>query len=272
VRAGLAYPLAVVVAPGRRGRRPGGRGWTRLAPALLALLLLTGCKVGISVEVEAGAGGEGHVRATVTLDEEAAAQVPDLAEQLRVDDLQAAGWEIDGPTPIAGGGARLQATKAFASDAGAARALQELGGPSGPFGTLRLRLDRGFWKTRSALEGTVDLSAGLGVFGDETLAQQLGGANLGVDPAAVERELGRPLAEVFTFEVLADLPGRVTSNSSAGRDGEVVWPVALGTTLPIRATSEAWNVERLAAVGVAVVSGAGLLLVLVRRSRRISWG
>lgn len=262
----------MVVAPGRRRRPPGRRQWARLAPALLALLLLTGCKVGISVEVEAGARGEGHVRATVTLDEEAAAQVPDLAEQLRVDDLEAAGWEIDGPTPIAGGGATLRATKAFASGAGAARALEELSGPSGPFGTLRLRLDRGFWKTRTALEGMVDLSAGLGVFGDETLAQRLGGANLGVDPAAVERELGRPLAEVFSFEVLADLPGRVTSNSSAARDGKVVWPVPLGATMPIRATSEAWNLERLAAAGVAVVSGAGLLLVLVRRSRRVSWG
>ena len=244
----------------------------RVTLAVLALVVLSGCRAGVSVEVEATAGGDGRVRATVTLDAEAARQVPDLAEQLRVDDLEAAGWEIEGPSAAPGGGSTVRASKPFASPAGAARALEELGGPSGPFASLRLRVDRGLWRTTSALAGEVDLTAGLAVFGDETLAERLGGPTLGLDPAAVERELGRPLAEVVTLEVVADLPGRLDSNAPGTRAGAAVWPATLGSSVAVRATSEQWNVFSLAMSIVAGVSGLSLVAVLVRRSRRVSWG
>lgn len=233
--------------------------------------MLAGCNADVAVEVDVGRGGGGHVRAVVTLDEEAAAQVPDLAGQLRVEDLQAAGWEVEGPTTTAGDGVSLQISKPFSSPAGAARAVEELSGPSGPFSSLRLTSERGFWRTRTRLTGTVDLGAGLDVFGDDALRQRLGGTSLGVDPAAVERELGRPLAEVFTFEVAADLPGRVESNAPENRGGDPVWPAALGAVVAVRASSEAWNVLNLAAAAVALVSGIALVVVLVRRSRAVSW-
>ena len=258
-------------APGRRPGQPLGRRVARLAATVLSLLALVGCRADVSVEVEAAAGGGGRVRATVTLDQEAAEQVPDLAEQLRVDDLEAAGWDVDGPRSTASGGSVLEVSKPFSGSAGAARALEELGGGSG-FGGLRLAQERSFWRTRTTLSGAVDLSAGLGAFGDETLAERLGGPGLGLDQAAVERELGRPLADVLAFEVVADLPGRVEAASPGTRDGDRVWPVRLGATVAVRATSEAWNVGNLAAAAVAATSGMSLLVVVVRRSRRFSWG
>lgn len=240
----------------------------RLLPALLALLLLAGCRVDVSVEVEADIAGRGVVRATVRLDREAVEQVPDLAGQLRTDDLAAAGWAVDGPAPAAGGAMVVRLSKPFDSAAEATRTLGELGPP---FRSLRLTAGPGLWRTRTRLRGAIDLSGGLGVFGDEVLEQRLGGAGLGLDPAAVERDLGRPPAEVFAFEVVGDLPGRVEANTPARRSGDVVWPAVLGSIVVVEATSHAWNVPRLALSGVALLSGAALVVVLVRRSRAVSW-
>lgn len=231
--------------------------------------MLAGCRVDVAVEVDAAAGGGGRVRATVTLDEAATAQVPDLAAQLRVEDLRAAGWQVEGPAPTPAGGATLRVSKPFSSPAGAGRSIEELGVP---LGGLRFGSDRGLWKTRSSFRGTVDLTAGLDVFGDQALTERLGGPGLGLDPAQLERDLGRPVADVFGFEVVARLPGQVDSNAPASRDGAAVWPVELGRSVNISASSEAWNVVNVALAAVSVLAGLALVVVLVRRSRAVSWG
>lgn len=266
----MAVPVgslcAVGDAPGR-GRGSRRRHATRALVAAAVVLALGGCRADLSVEVAAGAGGGGEVRATVTLDREAAAQVPDLARQLRVEDLERAGWVVDGPGPDEGrdGGVTLRASKRFRSPTGAARAVGELSGVGGPFSTLRLTRDRSLWKTRTALRGTVDLSTGLDAFGDPALAERLGGPGLGLDRAAVERELGKPLTEVLAVELVGRLPGQVTSNANATRAGAPVWPVVLGGTTAVSASSEAWNVSTLAFAGLALLSGIVLLAVLARR-------
>lgn len=248
---------------------PGARA--RLVAALLALLLLAGCRADLSVEVRTARGGGGELQATVRLDREAAGRVPDLADQLRLDDLRSAGWRVDGPRPAADGGTVLQVSKPFSSAAGAARAVEELSGSGGPFGTLVVTTERTFWKTRTAVGGGVDLTGGLEAFSDQALAGRLG-SPLGVSPAELEREVGRPLAEAFAFEVVARLPGRVASNAPLRRGGAVVWPARLGETVAVTASSEAWNTRRIALAGVALGSALALLVVLVRRSRLISWG
>ncbi|HET7487667.1 MAG TPA: hypothetical protein VFJ85_07030 [Acidimicrobiales bacterium] len=246
-----------------------GRGTTRVALAVLAVLLLGACRADLSVEVAQGAGGSGHVRATVNLDAEAAAQVPDLASQLRVDDLERAGWAVEGPYRRPGGGLGLRVEKPFASADGAQRAIQELSGSGGPFSSLRLTTKRRFWKTTTALQGTVDLRAGLAAFGDPELAKVLGSPDLGLDPAALERQLGKPLSQVVGVELVGNLPGTVTSNAPRARGGSAVWPVPLGSSTTVAASSQAWNVRSLVLAGVAVLCCLALLAVLVRRRRRI---
>lgn len=256
-------------------RRGGSPQWPRTAVRALvagvAVVALGACRADLSVEMASSARGDGQVRATVTLDEEAAAQVPDLAQQLRVDDLEAAGWVVDGPSPAAGGGVTLRVSRRFSSPAGAARAIEDLSGAGGPFSSLRLTREQGMWKTRTALVGTVDLGAGLGAFGDAALAERLGAPNLGLDPAAVERELGTPLAEALRVEFVGRLPGTTTSNAPSSRGDAGVWPVALGAAVAVSASSQTWNVMRLGFAGVALAALLGLLVVLVRRSRLISW-
>ncbi|MDQ3570983.1 MAG: hypothetical protein M3396_10285, partial [Actinomycetota bacterium] len=87
----------------------------------------------------------------VVLDKDATAQVPDLARDLRLDDLEAAGWSIEGPSRLEDGQTRIEASKSFSTPAGASRAVEELSGPRGPFGELRLRVDRSFLETRTSV-------------------------------------------------------------------------------------------------------------------------
>ncbi|MDP9070662.1 MAG: hypothetical protein M3N68_05140 [Actinomycetota bacterium] len=216
--------------------------------------------------MDAGPDGRGQVRATVTLDRAAAEQVPDLARQQRVEDLEAAGWRVEEPERDEDGSVEVRAVKAFSSAAGATRAVEELTGPDGAFRQFALTRTRTFLKTRTRFSGTVDLSRGLEGFIDPVLRERLGGS--GLDSATVERQLGAPLAQVFTFEVRADLPGEVAGNAPGGR---AVWEPKLGQTMALEASAEQWNVLALASAVTAVVSGAALLVVLVRRSRTVSW-
>lgn len=245
----------------------GARG-LRWAAALALVVGLGGCRAELSVEVEAGTAGDGRVQATVSLDREAAAQVGDLAGQLRVDDLEAAGWQVAGPEEVAGGGVRLRATKAFSSPAGADRALDELTGPDGAFGSLRLARSGGPLRARTTLSGRVDLSAGIGAFGDERLQGQLGNATLGLDPAELARELGQPLDRVLAVELAARLPGSTRSDAPSSRGGLEVWPVPLGTSVRVSATSTAWDPARAVAAALAVACGLALVAVIAVRAAR----
>jgi len=186
--------------------------------------LLTGCQVRLDVELSARTDGGGTVRANVILDKEAAAQVPNLAQDLRLDDLDAAGWEVTvrGPSDDVDGQVRVEAVKSFTTRTGAERAFEELSGPKGPFRDFRLRVDRSFLETRTSVDGTVDLSSGLEGFSDDVLRQRLG-SPLGVDLATVERQLGRPLAEMFQVSVGARLPGESPTVVNPKLGQRVTW-------------------------------------------------
>lgn len=254
--AGLAYSHGVAGPLFRRA----GRHRLRVVLAGAAILL-GGCRADVTVAVRATAEGGGDVSATVSLDKEAAEQVPDLGEQLKVEDLKAAGWRIEGPAPAAGGRTELRAVKAFASPAEATRLFQELTGPSGPFGSLRLTRDRALLKTRTSLTGTVDLAGGLEAFSDEVAREKLGGLPLGIEPAKLEAELGKPLADVFGFRLTADLPG------GTGGDGSGAWEIRLGQATAVNASAEQWNLSTVAAGATSAVSGLALLAMLARRRR-----
>ena len=226
-----------------------------MALAGLALALLPACQVDLAVAVDAGTDGSGQVEATVRLDRQASEQVPDLAAQLQVRDLERAGWHVTGPSRRDDGGTEVKGVKSFRSPAGARRVVEELAGPNGAFRDFRLSQRRSYWKTRTRLSGVVDLSGGLDVFSDEVLRQRLGGAPLGADPAALERHLGRPLADAVRFRVVARLPGA---------DPEV-WSPRLGERQALEASAQAFNLRSIGAGAVSVLSGLALLAVLARR-------
>lgn len=243
----------------------------RLLLACLALALLSACRIETTVGVEADADGGGRLRVVVALDEAAAERVPDLAEQLRVDDLRAAGWEVAPPRETDDGGVEVEAVRRFRSPGELTQAVEELSGEAGPFRDFELRRERTFLKTKTALRGTVDLQAGLAGFGDDALRERLGGegpnAALGFDPADLERRLGAALDRVFVFRVAARLPGDVDSNAPTEAGNGAVWRPTLGETVTLAATAEQWNTRTLGALAVSVAAACGFVVVVVRTRR-----
>ncbi|MBA3955844.1 MAG: hypothetical protein H0X58_04185, partial [Acidimicrobiia bacterium] len=67
------------------------------------VMVVGGCEMQVDLGVDVERDGSGRVAVAVDLDAEAADRLPDLGDQLRLDDLEAAGWEIVGPTATASG-------------------------------------------------------------------------------------------------------------------------------------------------------------------------
>lgn len=228
---------------------------------MVGLLAFAGCQVDTSVDVVVDDDGSGSVTVTVALDEEAAAQIPDLADQLRVQDLERTGWEVTGPEPAEGGGVTVAATKAFFEPAQAAEVLDEVGIVTG-----MLERGRSFAETSYDFDGSLDLSAGLATFSDPELTELLGGLPVGQDPSALQEEFGRPVRALTSFHVSVTLP--------EGDDTRTFeWDARLNDD-PVALTAGTEDRNWLALGLAAVAAAAVLVLVLVvfwrliRRSRR----
>lgn len=319
---------------------------------MLALVALTtvACEVRSQVEVRVEEDGSGTVEVAVGLDADALGRLPDLDDDgtsdvadlvmlVRVDDLRAAGWDVDDPTaapgaetaettattsgpagsgvptsgpagsdapptevptsgPPASDGATtapppengpaddapaedapdddeltwLRATKAFGTPDEAVAVLTEVTGPDGPLRDLALTRSTGFAETSYEFSGTLDLSGGIEAFGDAGLAQVLDGEPLGQDAAAIEQELGQPLADTFTVDLRVQLPGDVDPGTGSADGADVVWSPRLGDPAqPLEASSEQRDATVLGLAAAAAVAGALLVLLLavrlVRRSR-----
>jgi hypothetical protein len=232
--------------------------------ALVLVAVLAGCRVQTEVTIDVADDGSGVVAVGVGLDPDATSRVPGLDEVLRLDDLTAAGWEVEGPQVEDDGHTWVRASKPFADPDGLAVVLAEVTGPDGPFQGFALTEDRLLARTTYELTGTVDLSGGLEAFTDEELAALLGGEPLGASVEELEAQLGEPLADVFTMDVAVSMPdGTESSWQPAFTDAE---PTA------IEASATVWRPDTLALAGVAVLAALLLLLIAVvaplRRLRR----
>lgn len=259
----------------RKLARRAGRLWARgargVVVAAVGAALLSACQVHTAVGIDVGPGGAGVVRVGVGLDADAARRVPNLAADLRVDDLRAAGWTVAGPRREADGRVWVRASKPFATPAEAARVVAEVSGPAGPFRGFVVRRRAGFWRTRTEVRGTVDLSGGLEAVGDDDLRRRLGGSSLGAPAELLERRLGAALDRMFTVQVDVRLPGEVTtSNAPLTTGGGARWRPRLGERVTLAVVAEQRHVRRVAGVALAAAGGAALVAwaVVVRFPRR----
>ena len=236
------------------------------ALALLALLLCSACQVTIAVGVDAKQNGSGVVRAGVGLDADALHQIPDLAQQLRVDDLKKAGWTIVGPREERDHRTWVRATKPFANPAGAAKAMTELNGPNGPFKNFRLRSTHSFLHTKTSFSGTVD-RVGARNLADSKLQQQLGGS--GVDPNVLEQQLDQLINRSLRTEVAVHLPGSISSNAPTEISGGVLWHPKAGEQAHLVASSTAWNLRPIIFGAIAIVLAVVAFFVWRRSRRRV---
>ena len=239
----------------------------------MAALTTSACRVDVSVGIDANDRGGGQVRAQARLDGSAVTQLggADPGERIRLDDLERAGWEIEGPTAQDDGGLEIAATHDFDTPQEAEALVADLGGDPGPLRSFDVTQRRTFLKTTTRFRGTVDLQAGLGAFTDPDLHRALQateGAPLGVTTQALEKRLGAALDRLFGLQVAVRLPGDVESNAPTETDNGAVWAPSLGEEVVLEATSERWNVANIAGATIAVLSALGLAAVLLAKRRR----
>ncbi|HSL59135.1 MAG TPA: hypothetical protein VK866_14915, partial [Acidimicrobiales bacterium] len=260
----------------------------RLVLATIALVVATaGCQIDVSVDVAVDDTGGGEVSVSVRLDADAVDRLGGV-EQIRTDDVSAAGWVVDAPVVVDDGSATFLARRSFARPEELPEVLAEISGPEGPYADLALALERPFARTRYRLEGVLDGSVGVDAFADPEVAAALGGLPFGQDLAALEAELGGPVGERVVLRLGIVLPGGADGSTLApdggvadvptGARGAAVWTTDLGADAPVvvLATSEelrpaplAWVVGAAALAVLAVlVLLAGLINAWRRRRRR----
>ena len=241
------------------------RSWRTLLA--LAVVVLGGCQVHTTVTIDVREDGSGQVEVSVALDEEAAGRVPQLAEQLEVDDLVASGWTVTGPSLEGDGRTWIRASKPFSAPEQAGALLEEVTGAGGPFRDLAVRRRPSLVQDRWELGATVDLRDGLAGFSDDALRERLDGTNVGLSDEEVAAQAGRPLAEAVTFEVVVVLPGEVAGNgASAG--SRVTWQPVLGERVDVAATGTSLQTTTLAWFAAAAAAVAALVVLLGTRGIR----
>jgi hypothetical protein len=234
---------------------------------LLAGLALSACQVRVTAGIDVEAGGEGTVRAAVGLYAEALSAVGDLAGALRVDDLRAAGWKVEGPRPEDDGLTWVRASRSFSDVDEARLALSQISGPDGPFRNLSFEREGSFLRTRNRLSGTVDLSGGLTGFADADL-RNLVGDTIRLDPDGLRGELGADLDRAVQVQFEARLPGSVRSNAPERAGDRSVWRPAVGQQLAVEASSSGLTVPVVPmALALVLLLGVGVGGVLVARRR-----
>lgn len=231
------------------------------------LLLVSGCRLQLDVNVDVHSDGGGVIEVVVGLDQDALDRIGgDLAAVMAVDDLLEAGWTVDEPAAESDGFTRVRIRHAFDDPEDAAAVFAQIAGTDGPFQDFSIRRARSFATTTWELTGRVDFSGGIEAFGDADLAAELDGEPIGHSVEEIEAQLGESLSRLVQVRVRARLPGAVTSNATTKADNGAVWQVGFGEgAVDLRAQGEEWRWSSLALAGVAAVSGLALGVVLLVR-------
>lgn len=250
----------------------GGRRSVRVLAACAVLFLTcAACQIDVQLETTVNGDGSGTFSLRFVIDKE----LVDLARNTGQDpfaalscpdELKESGWTCGRSTQ--GGGLQISLDRSFRShdefnDAMAEleRLAAEQDGPTAQFFTLHISRESGFFTSRTAVEGSVDLTA-TGVLGEASEESR----------ATLESIITQAAGEFFTFVLTVKLPGKISSSTGDPdriEGGTAIWRPRLGRSLSFRAESSAYNVGSVAVIGGPAL---GLLVVLavtfVRRGRR----
>lgn len=241
-------------------RRP-----ARAVALAAACLLLVSCRVDTNVALHVQGNGSGRVVVTVTADAAVAKAAPDLAGDVRNDDLTAAGWRTIGPDETEDGGLTVSFERPFRNPEEATAVLAQVNDSRGPL--KQLALVRGGKESNSTftLSGRLEVNGGLEAFADDAAIKLLGGAPYAAQVSATGEDLGKILG--ITFE--AHMPGTVKSTTGNQAEGVISWRVPTdGTPTDIATVTNnvdiAANIARVAkwAVALLFVLWVGATLVL----------
>lgn len=225
-RARLADPMSCRSS----SRRAPNRMLRLVVGCLAAVVVMSGCRVETAVNVTIDRDGAGIVDVVVTADAELAAAAPGLAEDFRADDLRAAGWSVDGPTPTDDGGLRVTISRPFTTPEEATAILRQVSGDDGPLRGLSVVQSATRTRIATTVTGSL-LVPDVGAFADAGLVEAIGTEPY--EQVLAERGLTLPQAVGLSFTVT--MPGEIeeTTGVAGPYDKElerttVVWTGALG--------------------------------------------
>lgn len=194
-----------------------------------------------NVDVEMAENGSGVIALTAVADAELVARAPGLAEDLRVDDLVAAGWAVQGPAPTADGGLSIVLRRSFATPEEATAVLATLNGPDGPLLDVLVGRRVGERDVTLSMAGFAGVTNDLAAFADADLLTSVGATPWAAELAAS----GRTLADALSLTVSAGLEGETESVAGVvGDDGRIRWSVPLDGTLVDLATTSTVSLAR----------------------------
>lgn len=251
---------------GPRRWRAGGHLWRGVLGAVL-ILALGGCRVDAEVRVHAREDGSGWVRVTVTFDSDAIARLGgDPAGALALEDLQAAGWQVDGPRRGSGQSVSVSAIRDFARPEQVRDLLEQVDGPGGVLRDADLVREVRPGRTTVRFATRFDPAGGLGAFADEALAAALDGEPLGRSLDDMARATDQPVASMAGLVVRVDLPGEPRTDAAvSGRSA--TWILGLDDPPTVlRASSTSWRWSSVALAGLGLAMAVAALVVLVRSS------
>jgi hypothetical protein len=206
----------------------------RLLALIAALVLVAaGCRLDVDVAVVMDADGAGTITVTAVADPELVAEVPGLAEDLRLDDFRTAGWASDGPTATPDGGLQVVLTHDVVSPDQANDLLASLNGEGGPFHGLTLARTVDGDSVTFAADGTLQVVGGIDAFSDAYVASLGAGTPFAETLAA----RGEPLDDDLGIELSVALPGDVDTDATL-TDAGASWQVPLdGSAATVAAAS-----------------------------------
>jgi len=220
------------------------------------MLVLTACRLDVTVGLVIGPDGTGSLIVTAVADAEVVQRAPGLAEDLRFDDAVAAGWTVDGPAATQDGGLRVALSHPVASAAEATNLLASLGPPFRNVAIVREVSEDGDTTTLT-MTGELVLEGGFDAFSDVDLLAAVGGTPFADDLAAA----GATPAGSMSVVLDADVPGELDEQSNGTDvDGVRQWEAPLdGSVAPIQLRT----VEEAGGGGWFSVLANGLLVLFV---------
>ena len=195
----------------------------RLLLLVACVAALSACRLDVTVDVAVEPDGTGTVTMTAVADAELVEQVPDLVDDLRLDDAIANGWAVDGPTATDDGGLELLLTHDVSSAEELANVLNSIGPPLTRMAAARTT-DTETEQTTNAINGVMQLADGYASFADAELIDTVGG--LPFEEQIAASGLGPSDAMSFTYRV--SLPGELVSAEDGTEvDGVIEWQAPL---------------------------------------------
>lgn len=185
-----------------------------LALVGVLLFLAAGCQVQLETTIDIGIDGTGTITQGIGFDDAALKRVGDPGQALRSQDLTDAGWMVD-PVVKEGDLTWVRIHHSFSTPEQANDLFAQLSAPEGPFRDFEVIRTTGPLSDSVRFTGQLDTNAGLSVFGDKALADALGGDASGGLLSRVQKEEGRPPAEMVGLDLSVTVGGTTKSWSAS---------------------------------------------------------